>query len=56
YTMPVVVQMNPQPSILGQQPPSVGPQYNPGQYMPSPEGYVVPSSSAGKGAGSAASP
>ncbi|GKB60344.1 structural maintenance of chromosomes protein 1 [Tanacetum coccineum] len=42
YTMPAAVQMNPQPSILGQQPPYVSPQYNPVQYMPSPEGYVVP--------------
>ena len=45
--MPAAVQMNPQPSILGQQPPSAGPQYNPGQYMPGPEGYAVPPSSAG---------
>ncbi|GKA08165.1 hypothetical protein Tco_0687496 [Tanacetum coccineum] len=40
--MPAAVQMNPQPSILGQQPPSTGPQYNPGHYMPGPEGYAVP--------------
>nr|GEU52354.1 ATP synthase CF1 epsilon subunit, chloroplastic [Tanacetum cinerariifolium] len=42
YTIPAAVQMNPQPSILGQQPLSAGLQYNPGQYMPGPEGYAVP--------------
>nr|GFC07679.1 polypyrimidine tract-binding protein homolog 2 isoform X3 [Tanacetum cinerariifolium] len=47
YTMPAAVQMNPQPSILVQQPPSTGLQYNLGQYMPSPEGYAMPSGSAG---------
>nr|GFD37980.1 polypyrimidine tract-binding protein homolog 2 isoform X3 [Tanacetum cinerariifolium] len=39
--------MNPQPSILGQQPPSVGLQYNPGHYMPGPKGYAVPPGSTG---------
>ncbi|GKD79453.1 hypothetical protein Tco_1342074, partial [Tanacetum coccineum] len=42
YTMPTAVPMNPQPSILGQQLPLAGPQYNPGQYMTGPEGYAVP--------------
>ncbi|XP_071686192.1 polypyrimidine tract-binding protein homolog 2-like isoform X3 [Rutidosis leptorrhynchoides] len=44
YTMPAVPMMNPQPSILGQQPPSAVPQYNTAQYMPGPEGYAAPQS------------
>ncbi|KVI04630.1 Nucleotide-binding, alpha-beta plait [Cynara cardunculus var. scolymus] len=47
YTMPAGQIMNPQPSILGQQPPSAAPQYNGGQYIPAPEGYAAPQSSGG---------
>nr|GEY43846.1 transducin/WD40 repeat-like superfamily protein [Tanacetum cinerariifolium] len=56
YTIPAVVQMNPQPSILGQQPPSEGLQYNPGQYMPGLEGYAVPLGLAGRALGPPAGP
>ncbi|XP_071732615.1 polypyrimidine tract-binding protein homolog 2 isoform X2 [Rutidosis leptorrhynchoides] len=49
YTIPAVPMMNPnpQPPILGQQPPSAGPQYNAAQYMPRPEGYGAPPQATG---------
>nr|GEX05079.1 helicase and polymerase-containing protein TEBICHI [Tanacetum cinerariifolium] len=50
------VQMNPQPLILGQQLSSAGLQFNPGQYMPGPEGYAVPPGSIGWALGPPAEP
>ncbi|CAK9138441.1 unnamed protein product [Ilex paraguariensis] len=53
YTMPTGPMLNSQPSILGQQPPSMaGPsslQYNGAQYTPNPDGLALPHPSAGWG-------
>ncbi|KAI3778178.1 hypothetical protein L2E82_07263 [Cichorium intybus] len=50
YTMPAGAQMmnsQPQPSILGQQPPAGAPQYGGAQYIPAPEGYAPQQPSGG---------